>query len=152
MWAKFLGSGRLFSFIKKSKFGGFKNFFPTIMSLSDLSFKCRYMLLVLTQEVISKCNDSSLNRWKLWRWVKVDLIFMMIDISVNCNMEPLSKLSSSRSTTFYRYPPMEHLSAMKRVIPIWVWMKVNGNWDNMIRISQWRKCHKRLNTRVRRKK
>ena len=30
--------------------------------------------------------------------------------------------------------------AMKRDIPLWIWWKVNGNWENnMIRIFQWRK-------------
>ena len=43
--------------------------------------------------------------------------------------------------------------AMKRGIPLWIWWKVNGNWDNnMIRISQWRESHCRTNTSVRRKK
>ena len=43
--------------------------------------------------------------------------------------------------------------AMKRAIPLWIWWKVNGNWDNnMIRISQWRESLCRTNTSVRRNK
>ena len=43
--------------------------------------------------------------------------------------------------------------AMKRDILLWIWSKVNGNWDNnMIRVSQWRKSHCRTNTSVGRKK
>ena len=32
-----------------------------------------------------------------------------------------------------------------------IWWKVNGNWDNMIRILQWRERHCRTNTSIRRK-
>ena len=43
--------------------------------------------------------------------------------------------------------------AMKQGIPLWIWWKVNGNWDNnMIRISQWTESHCRTNTSIRRKK
>ena len=42
--------------------------------------------------------------------------------------------------------------AMKRGIPLWIWSKVNGNWDSNIRISQWSESHCRTNTSVRRKK
>ena len=35
--------------------------------------------------------------------------------------------------------------------PLWIWCKVNGNCDNkMIRISQWRESHYRINTSIRR--
>ena len=44
-------------------------------------------------------------------------------------------------------------NAMKRSIPLWIWWKVNGNWDNnLIRISLWRASHCRTSTSVRRKK
>ena len=43
--------------------------------------------------------------------------------------------------------------AVKRGIPLWIWGKVNENWDNnMIRISQWKESHCRTNTSIRRKK
>ena len=42
---------------------------------------------------------------------------------------------------------------MKWGILLWIWWKVNGNWDkNMIRISEWRESHCGTNTSVRRKK
>ena len=44
-------------------------------------------------------------------------------------------------------------NAMKLVIPLWMWWKVNGNWDNgIIRISQLRENHCRTNASIRRKK
>ena len=42
--------------------------------------------------------------------------------------------------------------AMKWGIPFQVYWKVNLNWDNMIRISQWKESHCRTNTIVRRNK
>ena len=43
--------------------------------------------------------------------------------------------------------------AMKRGIPLWIWWKINGNWDsNLISISQWRESHCRTNNSVRRTK
>ena len=43
--------------------------------------------------------------------------------------------------------------AMKQGIPMSIWWKVNGNWDNkMIRISQCRESHCRTNSSVTRKK
>ena len=42
--------------------------------------------------------------------------------------------------------------AMKRGIPFRVWRKVNGKWENMIRIYQSKESHYRANTSVRRKK
>ena len=42
---------------------------------------------------------------------------------------------------------------MKQGILLWIWQKVNGNWDNnMVRISQWRQSLCRTNTHIRRKK
>ena len=44
-------------------------------------------------------------------------------------------------------------NTIKQGIPLWIWWKVNGNWDNnMIRVSQWRENHCRTNTSVRQKK
>ena len=42
---------------------------------------------------------------------------------------------------------------IKRGIPLWIWWKVNGNWENnMIRIFQWRESHCRTNSSVKRNK
>ena len=80
----------------------------------------------------------------------------MRDIYIYSNLNTLTKFTSSRSTTFKDILPynISQMIAktilintrivisyvMKRDILLWVYSKVNGNWDNsMIRISQWRK-------------
>ena len=89
---------------------------------------------------------------------------------------PFTKFTSSRSNEFKDILPWRSLKwsqrvsqmitktvpistriiikyAMKQGIPLWIWWKVNGNWDNnMIRISQWSESHCRINTSIRRKK
>ena len=40
----FLGSNRLFCFININRFGSFKNLFATITSLSELNFRCRFIV------------------------------------------------------------------------------------------------------------
>ena len=83
---------------------------------------------------------------------------------------PLTKFtSSSRSTGFKDILPWNIFQmitktilistrivisyARKQGILLWIWWKVNGNWDNsMIRISQWKESHCRANTSIRRKK
>ena len=107
---------------------------------------------------------------KPWRWVRLDLILKIRDIYINCNLHPLTKFtSSSRSTGFKDILPWSISQmitktiliskrivisyAVKRDIPLWIWWKVNGNWDNnMIRISQWRKSRCKTNTSTRRNK
>ena len=93
----------------------------------------------------------------------------MKDICINSKLNPFTKFTtSSRSTKLKDTLPWNFSqmitktipistrivirSAMKRGILLWIWWKVNGNWDNMIRISQWRESHCRTNTSVRRKK
>ena len=111
--------------------------------------------------MISMNYDSTTSSWKPWWWVRPDTY----DEGYIHQFQPehtLTKFTnSSRSTEFKRNPPMEHTQmiaktapistrivisyAMKWVIPLGVWRKVNGNWDNnMIRISQWRESHCRL--------
>ena len=86
--------------------------------------------------------------------MRLDLIFSMRDIYINSNLNLLTKFtSSSRSTKFKDILPWNISQmitktipistrivisyAMKRGIPLWIWCKVNGNWDNdMIRIFQ----------------
>ena len=113
----------------------------------------RFILLVQTKKVISMNYGSSTSCWKLWRWVRFHLILTMRDIYINSNLNPLKKLtSSSRSTEFKDILPWNTSQmitktipistrivisyAMKRAILFWVYWKVNGNWDNMIRISE----------------
>ena len=166
--AKFLGSIGLFCFISICKFGSFKNPVAMITRLSELYFRIRrFILLMQTKKVISMSCGSSR---KPWRWVKLDLIFSMRDIYINPNLNPLIKFtSSSRSTKLKEILPWNISQmttktisintrlvinyVMKRGIPLWIWWKVDGNWDNnMIRIPQWRESHCITNTSVRSKK
>ena len=86
---------------------------------------------------------------------------------ISSSLNPLTKFTgSSRSTQFkdisshgmsLKTVPISMRivisNAMKWGIPLGIWWKVNGNWDNnMIRISQWRESHCRTNTSIRRKK
>ena len=106
------------------------------------------------KKVISKNYGISTSCWKPWRWVRFDLILTIWDIYINSNLTPLIKFtSSSRNTEFKVIFPwnisqmiLKTISIsmrivtsymMKRGIPFWVYWKVNGNRDNMIRISQW---------------
>ena len=165
--AKFLGSHGLFCFISICKFGSFKNTFPTITSLYELYFRFRrFILLVQTKEVISMNYGNSRSSWKPWRWVTLDLILKTGDIYINSNLNPLKKFtSSSRSSEFKDILPRNISQmitkavlistrivisyTMKQGISSWVWQKVNGNWDdNIIRISQWRESHCRINTSI----
>ena len=118
---KFLGSDPLFRFRSICKFGSFKN-----------PFSMNY--------------GSSTSSWKQWRWVKIDLIVSMRDIYINSNLNPLTKLTSSRNTEFKDIVPCKISQmitktvlintrivisyAMKWCIPLGIWWKVNVNWDN----------------------
>ena len=57
---------------------------------------------------------------------------------------------TSPATTVNEHWPTDILST---AILFWIWWKVNGNWDkNMIRISEWREGHYRINNSIRKKK
>ena len=112
---------------------------------------------------ISMSYSSSIRSWKPWRWERFDPILTMMDIYINCKLNPLTKFtSSSRSTEFKdiqmitkTIPTSVRIfisCAMRQGILFWVYWKVNGNWNNMIRISQWTKSHCRTNTSIRRNK
>ena len=75
--------------------------FPTVSSLSELSFRFRFILLVQTKKVISMNYDSSKSTWKPWRHVRLDLILVMRSIHIHSNLNLLIKFtSSSRNTEF----------------------------------------------------
>ena len=139
-----------------------------ITSLSKLYFGIRrFILLIQPKKVISMNYDSSTSSWKSWRWVRLDLVFSMKDRYINSKLNPLTKFtSSSRSTEFKDILPWNISQmitktipistrivisyAIKWGIPLWIWWKVNGNWDNyMVRISQWNESE---SPSVRRKK
>ena len=70
------------------------------MSELFVRFK-RFILLVQTKKVISLNYDSRTSTWKLWRWVRLDVILTMMDIYINSCLDPLENItSSSRSTEF----------------------------------------------------
>ena len=90
--AKFLGSDVLFCFISACNFGNLKNPFATIISLSELNCRFRkFILFIQMKKVISMNYGSNTSSWNLWRWVRLDLIFMTRDIynqkgiSINTN-------------------------------------------------------------------
>ena len=88
-----------FSFISMSNFSSFNNLFAVITRLSDLGLsQRRFTLLIKMKDVISKSNGSSKSTWKPWRWMRHDLIFMVRDVYINSNNNPVTKLISiSRS-------------------------------------------------------
>ena len=119
--------------------------------------------------MISMNYGSSTSCWKPWGWVRLDLIFMMRDIDINSNLKPLTKFTSTSRSTEFKDMLLWSISHMitktiaintrivisyakKWTIPLWIWWKGNGNWDNVIRNSQWRESHCRTNNSVRRKK
>ena len=144
--------------------------FAKITSLSELYFRLRtFILMVPTKKVIYMSYDSNTNSYKPWRWVRFDLKFRMKNIYINSNLNPLAKLTNSTRSTEFKDILLRKISQMvTRTIPIWarivisqamkygirfwIWQKVNGNWDNNIRISQWREIHCRTNTSILRKK
>ena len=112
----------------------------------------RFFSLVQMKKVISMNYGSSTSSWKPWRWVRLNLIFSMRDIYINYNLNQLTKFTRScRSTKLKDILPWNIYQVitktipvstrivisymMKWGIPLWIWWKVNGNRDNMIRIS-----------------
>ena len=105
---------------------------------------------------------SSTSSWKPWKWVRLDLILTMRDIYIHSNLNALTKfISSSRSTKIKDILPqiisqiiMNTVTismrivisyAMKWGIPLCIWWKVYGNWDNnIIKIFQWRESQSQL--------
>ena len=54
------------------------------------------------KKVISMNYDCSSSSWKPWRWVKIGLIVTMRDIHINSNLNPLTKLTSSSTSTKFK--------------------------------------------------
>ena len=135
-----------------------RTYLQWLLACPNFTLGSEDLLLLQMKKVISMNYDSSTSSWKPWRWVRLDLIFYMRDIYINSNLNPVTKFtSSSRSTEFKdilqwnicqmitkTMPTSTRIVisyAMKQGIPFWVYWKVNGNlYNNMIRISQWRKC------------
>ena len=112
--------------------------------LAYLNFRIRFILLLQTKKVISMNYGSSANSWKRWWRVRLDLIFPMRDIYINSNLNTEFTKSSRSSKFKYTLPWTISQMITKNVpistrivisysikwgIPLWIWWKVNGNWD-----------------------
>ena len=110
--SQFLESDGLICFISIGKFGSFKNPLAIITSLSEFHyFKYRRLSpLKQTTEVIDRRTSSC----EPWRWIWLDMIFMMGEIYINSNLDLITKVSgSSRSTEFKDIHPWNISQMMK---------------------------------------
>ena len=154
-------------FISTCKFGSFKNPFTTTTSMSELFFRFRRFILLVQK----KKSDF----YELWQQHKQLKNIKMTEACPDTfderfsyfNLTPLTKFTgSSRSTEFtyilsWNIPKMIMKTIpiitrivisyeMKQGIPLWIWWKVNGNWDiNMIKIFQLKESICRTNTSIR---
>ena len=110
----------IFYFIGICRYGSFKNSFATINSLSEHYFRFRgFILLVQIKKVISMSYGSSTRSWKLWRWVRLDLMLTMRDVYINSVLKPLTIFaSSSRSIEFKDILPWNISQMIAKTIPI----------------------------------
>ena len=94
-------------FISICKFRSFKNSFVLITSLLNFRFGA-------SKKVTSVNYGSSTSRWKPWRWVRFDHIYMIRDIYNNSNLNPLTNFTSnSRSTELKISSPRTSLKSLK---------------------------------------
>ena len=61
-------------------------------------------------KVISMNYGSSTSRWKPWKWIRLDLIFMLRDIYINSNLDPLTNSQAAAEAPSLKTSSMEHLS------------------------------------------
>ena len=124
-----------------------------------------YCWLKTTKVIPMNCHSST-SSWKPWRWVRLDLILLMIYINFSLNL-PTKFMISSRSNQLKDVFQWKISQMIMKTILIstrivisysiklgmlfWDWWKVSGNLDNnIIRISQWRESHCRANTSIKR--
>ena len=116
---------------------------PGFRGVMDSLVLLAYASLAASGKVIFMNYGSSTCDWKLWRWVKLNLIFTMRDTYINSSLNLLTKFTSSRGTAFKVITGTVSINsiivinyAVKRDITFLVWWKVNDNWGNhMIQIS-----------------
>ena len=88
---------------------------------------------------------SSTSSWKPWKWMKLDLIFMMRDKSIPARTHPQKFSTSSRNTKFNDILSWSITQMITKTIPVcmrilmsytvkrditfWVWRRVNGNMN-----------------------
>ena len=122
------------------------------------------------KNLISVNYGSCTNSWKPWRWVRFNQVLTMRYIYTTSNLNLLIKFTSKSRSTEFKYILPWNISqmimktvptstkivrsyVMKRDIQLWIWWKVNENWNNnMIRISLWRESHYRTYISIKRKK
>ena len=78
----------------------------------------RFILLMKTKTVISLDFASSTSSQKPLRWVGLELIFTMMNIYINSNLNPLTKFfSGSRNTKFENILPWNISQMIMKTIP-----------------------------------
>ena len=145
------------------KSGSFENPFATITSLSKLYFRFRrFALLVQTK---------TSNFYKLWQQHKQPKNMEISEvwlISIPTRTHLQNSPAAAEALTHKNILPWNISQMIKKTIPITMriaisyimkqgilflgYWKVNGNWENMIRVYQWRESHCRANTSIRRNK
>ena len=138
-------------FFSMCKFHSFKTLWQQLLACLNFTLDSEDLnLLVQTKKVFSMNYNSSISSQKPWRWVRLDLIHnTKMDMYINSNLNPLTNSQNSLVAV-----SLKILSRMiTKTIPIntriviscsikwgillWIWWKVDGNWDNnMIRNSQ----------------
>ena len=126
---------------------------PTIACLNFTLVSKDLFCWYKQKKVISMYYGSNTSTWKPWRWVRLDLILTMRDIYINSNLNPLTKFARNRRSIEFKdilqwiisqmimktYPVSTRIVIsyeMKQGIQLWIWWKVNGNWDNNIIAEQ----------------
>ena len=117
-----------------------------ITSLFELHVRCkRFILLVQTKKVDAMSYGSSILHLEWWIYTSIPTWIHSRLSSTNKSSEFKDIIWCTSLMIMKTIPIHTRIVVnwtMKSGIPLWVWKKVNGNWDNnMTRISQWRKLH-----------
>ena len=121
------------------------------------------------KKAISINYGSSTSSWKIWKQMRLDLIFTMRNIYIKSNLKPLTKFFSSNGSTEFKYILPWNMSqmitktvplstkiiisyAMKQGIPFSTWQKVNEHWKPLKATGKPLESHCRRNTSITRKK
>ena len=150
-WEPGLGEVILFSFLRIRKFGSSAK----LLACLNFIFKPRrFIFLMQAKKLISMSYGSSASSQKSWRWMRLDLIFMIGDIYKNSNLDPLTNFSiRSRSTKLKNILFWNILPISTRIM--WKWASSfefggkSGNWKQVLKSKE---SHCRTKTRFQRKK
>ena len=137
------------------------NCFP--LESEDLSFWYKWKKWFLWTMVASQAAENHGDKWSL-TWYFLWAIYKSIPTWTHSQNSVVAAEALSLKISFHgtshiitKIVPISTRivvsDAMKWGILLWIWWKVNGNWDsNMVKIFQWRKSHCRTNNWIRRKK